>query len=330
MAESDEHRFVTSTFLELTQDLSRSRVYGYQEADRKIFDFACVLASNYERQLVGQTLRSHPDGIEKDLNTLLLGQTSEISLLLYSDSAKNVARIHEVLARARRTVPDEVARLRLFSYPANFDADDEDQRAAVRTSLEERVVDDLLLNVVLGNLLSNDIAVFLDSTSRHNPGLLLALLERIAVDLWPTATDLGRQFKDTAGVGSIRRRLQALFMCGMIERPLQRSVRPYRISHRGWTLLRLCKLLSEKTITAELAFIVGRLGIGPERHVLMNDSRARRPYQPILNHVDTPEFRRWLLDYEVAMAIETYGVEFDEASYILGLEVDQYSTWIGR
>lgn len=51
MAQSVEHEFVTNCFIEISNSLSRSKLYGYREADRGGFDFACVLTRNRSRAL---------------------------------------------------------------------------------------------------------------------------------------------------------------------------------------------------------------------------------------------------------------------------------------
>ncbi|WP_147403944.1 hypothetical protein [Nocardia panacis] len=44
---------MTDVFIETARELSRSEVFGYAEADRGLFDFACVLTRDNSRHLVG-------------------------------------------------------------------------------------------------------------------------------------------------------------------------------------------------------------------------------------------------------------------------------------
>src|SRR5437879_4985859 len=179
MAESPEHKFVSSTFVRVVDQLSRSELFGYREADRGRFDFACVLQRDHSRQLVGQTLTRHAEGIEKDLNSLLFGDSSELPIYLYAQSTRNEARIREVLHEARLALPDRVALVRLYPYPPDFDADKESDRATVEECIRDRMVDDLLLNVLFGRLSATDVALFLNSTGI--PGVSLAALEAIGL-----------------------------------------------------------------------------------------------------------------------------------------------------
>ena len=106
MAESPEHRYVTSSFIQLVERLSSSELFGYREAERGGFDFACVLERDRSRPLVGQTLTHHSEGIEKDLNWLLFADDAEIPVYLFSNVTRNVARIRDTLQKARTKVPD--------------------------------------------------------------------------------------------------------------------------------------------------------------------------------------------------------------------------------
>src|SRR5262249_11827 len=153
---SDEHKFVTTTFVDLVAEMSGSSLYAYREADRGLYDFACLLERDRSRHVVGQTLTHHADGIEKDLNTLLLAQDREVGVYLMSGTARNERRVNEVLERARRQLPDRVALVRLMRYPASLDLDEEADRTVLKNCLQSQVVGDLLLNVLFGRLSDHD------------------------------------------------------------------------------------------------------------------------------------------------------------------------------
>lgn len=175
MAQSVEHEFVTNCFIEIANNLSRSKLYGYREADRGGFDFACVLTRDRSRALVGQTLTHHAEGIEKDINWLLFAEDAEIPVYLYSYSTRNESRVQEVLHRASRQLSHRTGLVRLFKYPADFDADRDEQRDLIYNLLRSQIVDDLVLNILFGNLATLDIDLFLNGATMY--GLLLSVLE---------------------------------------------------------------------------------------------------------------------------------------------------------
>ncbi|MCA2183552.1 hypothetical protein [Nonomuraea cavernae] len=178
MPQSEEHKFVTSTFIQAVEKLSKSELYGYTEADRGGFDFACILERDRSRPLVGQTLTHHSEGIEKDINWLLFADDAEIPVYLYSDTARNATRIRDTLHRARSSMANKVELMRLYSYPAGFDADSEGQREAIHDLIVEKIADDLLMNILFGRLTHSDISMFLNEIGI--PGFLLACLEEFA------------------------------------------------------------------------------------------------------------------------------------------------------
>ena len=86
---SAEHEFVGECFLKVAEEFSESQIYGYQEASRGVFDFACHLTQNLRRSVVGQTLQHHAAGIEKDLNTMLFDEEDSVPVYLFSDTARH-------------------------------------------------------------------------------------------------------------------------------------------------------------------------------------------------------------------------------------------------
>jgi hypothetical protein len=100
---SAEHEFVSSTFLSVADYLARSELFTFAEADRRRFDFACLLTQHKERLVVGETLHHHAAGIEKDLNSLLLDDGDSVPVYL-SHTASHVSRIGEVVENFRHSV----------------------------------------------------------------------------------------------------------------------------------------------------------------------------------------------------------------------------------
>ncbi|MQA85749.1 MAG: hypothetical protein GEV03_14290 [Streptosporangiales bacterium] len=241
MAQSEEHRFVTSAFIDTVYELSNSELYGYLEADRGGFDFACVLERDRSRPLVGQTLRSHSEGIGKDINFLLFAEESESPVYLFSDNARNVTRVRDTLHRASSSLPKRVELVRLYSYPGESDADDESQRRMMRELLREKIIDDLLMNVLFGRLTSADIAMFLSVATM--PGLLLACLEEMAVGGMLNFADLADRLDSKSS--TTRARVHSLWAAGMVQQ-LNGAVF-YRLTQRARVFLKVCHLAASRT-----------------------------------------------------------------------------------
>lgn len=260
MPRSDEHDFVTQTFIECTHELSRSELFGYGEADRGRFDFACVLTRDFSRQLVGQTLTHHAAGIDKDLASLLHEPDGELPVYLYAHEARNESRIQEFLHNAREHLPKRVGLLRLYNYPT-FDADNEHERKSVQESIRVQILDDLLLNVLFGRLQAVDVDMFLQGTGIH--GLLLAALDGIALHGFVNFPSLAKPLD--INPSTLRPRVFALFAAGMLEQLAGASI--YRATTRARVLLRICNLLLPgQAIGSELGYILQRLDLGtPER-----------------------------------------------------------------
>lgn len=322
MAQSEEHRFVTSSFIDLVEGLSKSELFGYQEADRGGFDFACILERDRSRPLVGQTLTHHAEGIEKDLNWLLFAEDVEIPVYLYSDQAKNVTRIRDTLNRAKPTVPERTTLIRLYSYPSGFDADDQAQRDVVYDILRDQITDDLLMNVLFGRLTSTDIVMFLDATGIS--GLLLAALESIALYGFTNYSGLA------AGLGmasaTVRSRVQSLWAAGMLLTAPSAAL--FRPTQRARIFLKICSLLKPEEETGpELAFILSRLGLSSERGPV-------RPYKSLEERIaepgDTPLDRRRSLMLEVAEARNNFGVPVSGGPYLPDDSYHSRVSWIGR
>ena len=256
---SPEHEFVTQVFLECVEEMARSGIYSYTEADRGRFDFACLLDQHKERSIIGQTLRSHSSGIEKDLNWLLLGPDSSVPVYLYTDTTAHRSRIGEVVSNAQSRLCDRVSLLRLYPFEP-FDADDESQRSAVQSQLKEHVVDDLLLNVVFGQLDATDIAIYLNAAGMS--GLMTSVLETIASDGFLNYRTLSKAIG--VSPSTIRPRIASLLAAGMIETVKHCSV--YRPTHRGRVFLRIAHILSLPIrIDPQTQFILDRIGLPTPR-----------------------------------------------------------------
>jgi hypothetical protein len=320
MPRSDEHDFVTKTFIEYAHQMSRSELFGYGEADRGRFDFACVLTRDYSRQLVGQTLTHHAAGIDKDLASLLFEPGGELPIYLFSHEARNESRIQEFLRNARKQMPERVALLRLYRYPA-FDADKDEEREAVRSALRNQVLDDLVLNVLFGRLQASDIDILLQGTGIQ--GLLLAVLDQIALNGFFNFPELGRAL--SMNPSTIRPRVFSLFAAGMLDQMPGGSM--FRVTTRARVLLRICHLiLRDRLISPELEFVLQRLGIG-------SGGVAPAPQGlPELSSLGYSPFDKLIrLLSEAHAARQDFGARFPGVGYPLSHRLEGKDVrWVGR
>ncbi|MET8041249.1 hypothetical protein ABZU25_10305 [Micromonospora sp. NPDC005215] len=302
---SPEHGFVTETFINFVAEYSASALYGYQEADRGELDFACLLDRDKSRHVIGQTLKSHADGIEKDLNTLLHANESDIGIYLVSAKTRHIRRVHEVIERARRVIPGRVAMLRVIQYPADFDINDDSERAFLREHLRKQVVDDLLLNVVFGRLSRHDVSYIVSSLEI---GRDIAVLHTIATvgysDFLRNSSLVQRLLQQPRAKNYATKAIQSvisdLAAAGMISRAIDRTL--YRVTQRGRVFLSLCSILhSRSPITTELAYILGRLGLGDGKSYFDGEG-------PRVTSRHTPQSRREYLLFNLSVAEEDFGI----------------------
>ncbi|WP_153040556.1 hypothetical protein [Actinoplanes sp. TFC3] len=216
MAESPEHQFLSQCVSDTLNDLARTNLYAYVEAERRKFDFACELVRDWSRPLVGQTLWNHTAGLDKDIRTMLLDSEAEICAYVARDTMKGRRLFSEAIRDFRASgMPISPHRLRVFWVPPDFDADDESQRDFVRSLLGDRVSRDILMNVVFGNLTAEDVRFFVRTSG--TPGLHFSLLHAIS-----TSRDEYSRLKDLAesldvSQGAIRERLIRLLGSGFLS-----------------------------------------------------------------------------------------------------------------
>jgi hypothetical protein len=262
MAESDEHRFLSATFLETLDQLSRSRLYGYTEADRKLFDFGCLLERDWTRPLVGQTLWSHVPGVDKDLRSLLTADDAEVWAYVARDTVQSRSLIGEAVRQYAATqYRDQLHRLRVFWIPSDFDADSEEHQRLVRALLWDRVSQDILLNVVFGNLSSDDIRFFLSGSGII--GLQFATLYAIATFTWGNYVSLATHL--SVSRGPVREKILTLLGTGFIWSPSGSAL--YFVTLKGRVFLEICRALLEVELgasaTPELRHLLTLLGLDP-------------------------------------------------------------------
>jgi hypothetical protein len=269
VAESAEHAFLSDAFLQILEDTSKSRLYAYKEADRKRFDFACDLATNWKRAVSGQTLWKHNEGIDKDIRMLLSEAESDALVYVARTTMKNKAVLHEAISDYKKAgLADRLDRLRVFWVPEDFDADSESHRSLVYSDLENSLSRDLLLAVVLGGITEQDVASF--ATWSGMCGLSLAVLAQVEASGFSNYTQLGKQMG--VGVAPVKDRIIRLDLTGFIVRSSdpRKSGTIYEVSPKGYALMDLCgRLAAERGkgghVDSGLSHVCSLLGIDPRR-----------------------------------------------------------------
>lgn len=179
MADSAEHKFVSTALNTALERYAETKLLGISEAERRKFDYGCLLLRDFSRPLVSQVLWNHDEGIDKDVRTLLFDAGSALRLYFVKDRLKIRARIDEVLGdyRDRAETAPLLRGLRVIPIPEDFDADIEQHRNWLTDFIYHRVSTDLLFGVVFGKLTAQDIKVF----SEHGGllGLKFAALQII-------------------------------------------------------------------------------------------------------------------------------------------------------
>ena len=65
MSDSPEHQFISKSLDRVLQEFSSTRLLGLAEADRRTFDYGCLLLRDFSRPLVSQVLWSHSKGMRE-------------------------------------------------------------------------------------------------------------------------------------------------------------------------------------------------------------------------------------------------------------------------
>ncbi|NTE89567.1 hypothetical protein [Agrobacterium rubi] len=152
---------------------------GLREAERRKFDYGCMLLRDTTRPLVSQVLWNHEEGLEKDLRTLLFEGEAALKIYFVRDRIRNRAKIDEAIQsyRLNQATATLLRGLKIIAIPEGFDADSEVQRVWMDKHILETVSSDLLFAVVFGKLTAQDVRVF----AQHGGpiGLKIAVLHAI-------------------------------------------------------------------------------------------------------------------------------------------------------
>jgi hypothetical protein len=181
MTYGPEHAFISEAVHTSLVDFADTRLLGLREAQRRTFDYGCLVLRDLSRPLVSQVLWNHEQGIEKDIRTLLFEAGASLKLYFVRDNVKNRARIDEIIQSFRRqsSTVTLLRGLRLIPVPDCFDADCEQQRSWMTSYLRNYIASDLLFAVIFGKLAKSDVATFADHGGLI--GLKLAALYLVTI-----------------------------------------------------------------------------------------------------------------------------------------------------
>lgn len=292
MAESPEHKFLSEETLRFFERSSQTRLFSLLESERKRFDFTCTLERDWTRPIVGQVLWRHVEGVDKDLRTLLADPEAEVCLYIAADTTKARTLWGQCVRDFFRLQPaSSMSRLRTVWVPPDLDLDSEEDRGAIQRLLADSLAEDVLLNVVLGQLSADSISQF--SASTGSIGMDLAVLHAIAtagfVNLQRLSDRVGRS------PAALRERLTRLTGCGFLTMPSAKASF-YFTSLRGRVFLELC----------------WALGTGRSTHPELQ--RILRLLDLVLDDGTATDLGRALAE-RIDDGVDTYGVDLANRTY---------------
>lgn len=259
MSESEEHKFLKSCTIDVINDFSNTKLFGFTETDRKKFDFSFLIDRNWDRPLVGQVLKGNISGIDKDIRTLVNDPESDIKLYIASNVSSHYTKFEEIISDLRRSNIDyELFKLRTIWIPSEFDAKDRKQRDSIYNRIKSQIIDDILFNIVFDGLSKEHLLHF--SATSGSFGLQLAILYFIATEGFISIANLSKRVDKSTS--PVREKLQLLHGIGLIDTPI--AALDYKLTPKGKVLLELIHQvftgLNRSVFSAELSFILEKLG----------------------------------------------------------------------
>ncbi|MDN0197073.1 hypothetical protein [Streptomyces sp. S.PNR 29] len=241
MASSREHDFLSSAALRIMESASKSRLFGYTEGQRKLFDFSCDLKRDWSKVVAGQTLWQHGgDGIDKDIRTFLNEEDIHAAVYIARHESRHRARFAEVTqSYLKGPMRNRLSRLRVFWVPADFDARDEKSCESIYNSLKEEITKDLLLQVALGGLTPQDVTRF---ASSKRPGLPIAILSYVKEHGYRSNRTASKAL--SVGLDPLRYEIERLFILGFLDsESLQGGI--YHVTDSGNAMLDIASRLRD-------------------------------------------------------------------------------------
>jgi hypothetical protein len=252
MASSLEHDFLSITALRIMESASRSKLFGYTEGQRKLFDFSCDIKRDWSKAIVGQTLWKHDgDGIDKDLRTFLNEDDIHAAIYIARHESRHRSRLTEVTqSYLRGPYRDRLSRLRIFWVPADFDARNDKDKEAIHNVLRDEITKDLLLHVALGGLTLQDVTRF---SAAKRPGLPIAILSHVKKHGYRNHRRTAKELN--VPLDALRYETERLFIIGFLRsESLQGGI--YNLTDSGTAMLDICSRLRD--------YLLGKLGDGNE------------------------------------------------------------------
>jgi hypothetical protein len=311
MAASDEHIAISDTFIKVTSRLSDSRLYGFREADRSTYDFACNLVQTHDRTVIGQTLWGHPEGILKDVVSLQTDtDDSSLGVYLYPDTLRARRAIDEALQNVRKLRRGHLSAMRMIPIPTDFRADDSRNLEELEQYLEQRVSEDLLLRIMFGNASEEDILIF--QHFANIPGMNLAILDAIHHGLSPEVSALSTALGTAKSTTT--NKLNALIAGGLID---LEGLRAIGLSPKGRLIRDIASMLhaslsNESVINGELRLILSRFGMSVPQEI--PDLRNMKGLEPHFNSFTSESLCIRLLA-EAVHASEQFGSALTMPNY---------------
>ncbi|MFF3819939.1 hypothetical protein ACFYYD_25670 [Streptomyces bluensis] len=241
MANSAEHDFLSDSALRIMESASGSRLFGYTEGQRKLFDFSCDLKRDWSKVVAGQTLWQHGgDGIDKDLRTFLNEEDIHAAVYIARHESKHRARFTEVTqSYLKGPYRDRLSRLRVFWVPPDFDASNDKHRESIYDVLKNEITKDLLLHVALGGLTPQDVTRF---ASSKRPGLPIAILSHVKKHGYRNHKHTAKELN--APLDALRYESERLFIIGFLgSESLQGGL--YHLTDSGNAMLDICSRLRD-------------------------------------------------------------------------------------
>jgi hypothetical protein len=270
MPSSLEHDFLSSTALRIMESASRSKLFGYTEGQRKLFDFSCDLKRDWSKVIVGQTLWKHDgDGIDKDLRTFLNEEDIHAAVYIARHDRRHRARLAEVTqSYLNGPYRDRLSRLRIFWVPADFDAKSDNDKELIYNVLKDEITKDLLLHVALGGLTLQDVTRF---SSSKRPGLPIAILSHVRKHGYRNHRHTSRELN--VPLDALRYETERLFVIGFLgSESLQGGI--YHLTDSGNGMLDICSRLRD--------YLRGKLGDGNENKEFEHICRLLGIYYPTI------------------------------------------------
>jgi predicted transcriptional regulator len=156
-------------------------------------------------------------------------------------------------------------KLQPFMVDPNFRADDEKSVKEMSDNLRQQIVENLLFNVMFGNLSGDDIRLVLD----RGRAISLAILHTIATSRVPNRSQLAKRLG--MGTESVNRIIFMLLGMGLLSDTsiITASEGQYYVTPKGRALLRLLGIIksevSNDSMRSELIYILKYLRIEPPR-----------------------------------------------------------------